>query len=68
MLGSLRPVRQLASVRRAATVLAVLSLAMMVFVTAPWIWLSILAAATAGMACLLAGAQTRALLYRRGGP
>jgi predicted MFS family arabinose efflux permease len=68
VLGSLRPVRQLASVRRAATVLAVLSLAMMVFVTAPWIWLSILAAATAGMACLLEGAQTRALLLQAAGP
>ena len=68
VLGSLRPVRQLASIRRAATVLAGLSVAMMVFVIAPWIWLSVVAAAAAGMACLLEGAQTRALLLQAAGP
>ena len=68
VLGSLRPVRRLASIRQAAAVLAVLSLAMMVFVTSPWIWLSVIAAAAAGMACLLEGAQTRALLLLAAGP
>jgi hypothetical protein len=62
VLGSLRPSRQAPSIRRAATVLGILSLSMTVFVTAYWIWLSVAAAFSAGMACLLAGTATRTLL------
>ncbi len=55
------------SIRRAATVLAMLAVAMMVFAAAPWIWLSVAAAFGVGMACLLAGATTRSLLIQCAG-
>ena len=60
--GSLRPSRQHASIRRAASALCVLSVAMMIFVLAPVFWLSVAAALVAGMACLHAGATLKALL------
>lgn len=62
VIGSFRPTRQAPSIRRAATVLGMLSLFMVIFVTSAWIWLSVAAAFAAGAACLLAGATTRALL------
>jgi MFS family permease len=69
VLGSLRPSRREASVRRGAVALGLLSAAMMVFILAPWLWLSVLGAATAGLACLLAGATLRTLLLcHAGGP
>jgi predicted MFS family arabinose efflux permease len=68
VIGSFRPTRQSPSIRRAAIVLSVLSLAMMAFVLAPWIWVSVAAAFTAGIACLAAGATTRALLIHHAGP
>jgi hypothetical protein len=69
VLGSLRPSRREASVRRGAMALGLLSAAMMVFVLSPWLWLSVLGAATAGLACLLAGATLRTLLlHHAGGP
>ena len=69
VIGSLRPSRQEASIRRAASALCILSVAMMVFVGAHWIWLSVAAAAAAGVACLLAGATLRTLLlHHAGGP
>lgn len=68
VIGSLRPTRQAPSIRRAATVLCILSLSMVLFVTAHWIWLSVVAAFAAGTACLLAGATTRALLLSHAGP
>jgi hypothetical protein len=69
VLGTLRPIRSEASVRRGAAALGLLSGAMMVFVLSPWLWLSVLAAATAGLACLLAGVTLRALLLDyAGGP
>jgi MFS family permease len=61
VIGSFRP-RRPPSVRRAAAVLAMLALAMMVFSAAPSIWLSIVAAFGVGMACLVAGATARSLL------
>jgi MFS family permease len=60
--GSLKRTHRAPSIRRAATVLGLLSLAMLTFVLSPWIWLSVIAAAAAGTACLLSGAITRALL------
>jgi predicted MFS family arabinose efflux permease len=69
VIGSLRPTSQAPSTRRAAAVLCILSLSMMIFVTAHWIWLSVAAAFVAGMACLVAGAATRALLlHHSAGP
>jgi hypothetical protein len=50
------------SIRRAASALCVLSVAMMIFVLAPVFWLSVAAALVAGMACLHAGATLKALL------
>lgn len=68
VLGSLRPIRRTSSIRQAAAVLGALSLAMLAFVLSPWLWLSVIAAAAAGIACLLAGAITRALLLECAGP
>jgi MFS family permease len=63
VLGSLRRSRRRQpSIRRAAAVLCMLGLAMIVFAAAPSIWLSAAAAFGAGMACLLAGATARSLL------
>ncbi len=67
VIGSLRPSGQQASIRRAASALCILSIAMMVFVMAHVIWLSVAAAVVAGMACLLAGATLKALLLHHAG-
>jgi MFS family permease len=68
VIGSFRRSRRRPpSIRRAATVLAMLAVAMMVFAAAPWIWLSVAAAFGVGMACLLAGATTRSLLIECAG-
>jgi hypothetical protein len=67
ILGSLRPSRNGASIRRAASVLGVLSIAMMAFVLAHVIWLSVAAALVAGMACLQAGAMLKTLLLHHAG-
>ena len=53
--------------RRAATVLCLLGLAMGAFALAPRIWLSLIAAFAAGVACLLANSATRALLIDMAG-
>jgi MFS family permease len=66
VIGSFRP-RRRPSIRRAAAVLAMLALAMMVFSAAPSIWLSIAAAFGVGMACLVAGATARSLLIECAG-
>ncbi|MDQ2811676.1 MAG: MFS transporter [Actinomycetota bacterium] len=68
VIGSLHRTRRTPSIRRAATVLGLLSLCMALFAVAPWTWLSTLAALAAGTACLLAGATTRALLLQHAGP
>ena len=68
VIGSFRPSkRRPPSIRRAAAVLALLALAMMVFSAAPSIWLSIAAAFGVGMACLVAGATARSLLIECAG-
>lgn len=68
VIGSFRPSKQRApSIRRAAAVLAMLALAMMVFSAAPSIWLSIAAAFGVGAACLVAGATARSLLIECAG-
>ena len=69
VLGSLRPSSREASVRHGAIALGLLSVAMMMFILSPVLWLSVLGAATAGVACLLAGATLRTLLlHYAGGP
>jgi predicted MFS family arabinose efflux permease len=68
VIGSFRPSRQAPSIRRGAAVLAILSLAMIVFVTAPWIGISLAAAFAAGVSCLIAGVTMRALLLHHAGP
>jgi predicted MFS family arabinose efflux permease len=67
VIGALRPGSQQASIRRAALALCVLSIAMMVFVLAHVIWLSVAAALLAGMACLMAGATLKTLLLHHAG-
>ena len=67
VIGSIRPGRQQASIRRAASALCGLSIAMIVFVLAHVIWLSVAAAFVAGMACLLAGAALKTLLLHHAG-
>jgi len=67
VIGSIRPRRQEASIRRAASALCVLSIAMIIFVLAHVIWLSVAAAFVAGMACLLAGAALKTLLLHHAG-
>ena len=68
VIGSLPPSRRgKPSIRRAAAVLSLLSLAMIVFAAAPWLWLSVAAAFGVGVACLLAGAMTRSLLLGHAG-
>jgi MFS family permease len=63
VIGSFRRSRRRPpSIRRAAAVLAMLALTMMVFSAAPSILLSIAAAFGVGMACLVAGATARSLL------
>jgi MFS family permease len=67
VIGSLLPRRGEPSMRRAATVLSLLGLAMIAFALAPRVWLSVLAALIAGIACLLANSATRALLIDQAG-
>lgn len=67
VIGSLLPSGQKASIRRAASALCVLSVAMMVFVLSSVFWLSVTAALIAGMACLLAGTTLKTLLYHHSG-
>jgi predicted MFS family arabinose efflux permease len=62
VIASVCPSRQKASIRRAASALGILSIAMVVFVMAHAIWVSVAAALVAGMACLMAGATLKALL------
>jgi MFS family permease len=68
VLGSLRRSKHLPSLRLAATVLALLSGCMILFVMAPLAWLSVVAALGAGLFCLIANSATRTLLSRSAGP
>jgi hypothetical protein len=65
--GSLLPRRGEPAIRRAAVALGVLGLAMVGFAAAPRIWLSMIAAFVAGVACLVANSATRALLIEQAG-
>jgi predicted MFS family arabinose efflux permease len=67
VVGSLRRPQHLPSLRLAATVLAGLGVFMVVFVSTPWVWVSICAALAAGITCLLANSMTRTLLSQKAG-
>jgi MFS family permease len=67
ILGSFLPTRQ-ATLRGAAAFLGLLGVAIVSFALAPTIWISVVAAMAAGMACLLTGAATQALLLSHAGP
>jgi predicted MFS family arabinose efflux permease len=67
VLGSLRRSQHAPSLRLAATVLAALGMCMVVFVSAPLLWVSLAAALAAGVTCLLANSMTRTLLSRAAG-
>lgn len=60
--GSFRRSKHRPTIRLAATGLAALALCMLIFVFAPFIWLSCLAAVGAGVCCLVVNSVTRATL------
>jgi hypothetical protein len=67
VLGSLRRSRHLPSLRLAATALALLGGCMILFVMAPTVWVSGVAALGAGLFCLIANSATRTLLSKSAG-
>lgn len=67
VLGSVRKMGHVPSLRLAATVLAGLGLCMIGFVTIPWVGASLLAAFGAGVTCLLANSMTKTLLTEKAG-
>ncbi len=67
VVGSLLPTKQEPSIRLAAATLASLSGCMILFVLAPRLWISIVAAFAAGITCLLGNSATRTLLAKEAG-
>ena len=67
VLGSLRRSKHTPSLRLAATVLFLLGICMVIFVWAPNAWISVAAAAGAGVTCLVASSVTRTLLAKEAG-
>jgi MFS family permease len=67
VVGSLLPTKQEPSIRLVAAALASLSGCMMIFVLAPRLWISFVAAFGAGVTCLLANSATRTLLAKEAG-
>lgn len=67
IVGSVLPRQDKPAIRRAAAALGVLGMAMVGFAAAPRIWLSVIAAFIAGVACLVANSATRALLIGQAG-
>jgi MFS family permease len=67
VVGSLLPRQEKPSIRRAAVALSLLGLAMVAFAAAPRVWISVIAAGIAGVACLVANSATRALLIEQAG-
>lgn len=68
VIGSFRPSRHTASLRKAATAMAALALCMILFVQSPWYWGSLVAAVGAGASCLVANSATKTLLTRKTTP
>jgi MFS family permease len=67
VVGSFRPSKHEPSLRLAATALAILAIAMMLFVLSPWVLVSFFAAFLAGVMCLIANSATRTVLSTRAG-
>ncbi|HYB48868.1 MAG TPA: MFS transporter [Streptosporangiaceae bacterium] len=67
VVGSVLPRQGRPSIRRAAVVVGLLGLAMVIFAAAPRVWISVIAAFIAGVACLVANSATRALLIEHAG-
>jgi MFS family permease len=68
VISSLLPRRSSTSVRRAAAALGALSVSIMIFALAPWMWLSVGAAAAAGLSGVVAGTTAQAMLRQLAGP
>jgi MFS family permease len=68
VLGSIRRSKHKPSLRLAATALFLLGICMVIFVWAPNTWISVTAAAGAGIACLVVNSSTRTLLAKEAGP
>ncbi|GAA2097779.1 MFS transporter [Actinomadura alba] len=67
VLGAFVPTRNI-SLESAGWYVGGLGIAMVVFSSAPWLWLSIAAGVGGGVAALLAGAATQTMLLQRAGP
>lgn len=67
IVGALLPTGE-AYLRRAATCVGLLGLAICGLAVAPYVWVAVLAALGAGIAALFAGAYTQTLLLQRAGP
>jgi predicted MFS family arabinose efflux permease len=67
VLGSARKLRYVPSRRLAATALACLGVCMVLFVSIPWVWATLIAALGAGVSCLLANSMTKTLLMEAAG-
>ena len=68
VVSSFFPRLNVPSTRRAAAALGILGISILVFALAPWIWLSVAAALTAGMSGLMAGSTAQAMLRQLAGP
>ncbi len=67
VLSSLLPRRKSPSTRRAAAALGLLGISIVMFSLAPWMWLSIAAAFSAGLCGLVAGSAAQAMLRQLAG-
>jgi MFS family permease len=67
VVGSALPRQGKPSIRRAAAVVGLLGMAMVIFAAAPRAWISVIAAFVAGVACLVANSATRSLLIEHAG-
>lgn len=67
VLSSLLPRRRSPSTRRAAAALGLLGVSIVTFALAPWMWLSVAAAFSAGLCGLVAGSAAQAMLRHHAG-
>lgn len=68
VVSSLLPRSKSPSIREAVTALGALGVSIVIFALAPWMWLSVLAAAAAGLSGLIAGTTAQAMLRQLAGP
>jgi MFS family permease len=67
VITSLLPRRKMPSTRRAAAALGLLGISIVTFALAPWMWLSVAAAFSAGLCGLVAGSAAQAMLRHLAG-